>query len=94
MDDATIKAFRRALERSGMDRQSIEDLLRNLTFASSDDQSADELADSLNIKSQSIHARISRFGSYYGLPAVKLPNGRWRFPRNAKVLLKGKGRGR
>lgn len=94
MDDVTIKAFRCALERSGMDHDSIEDLLRDLKLTTLDDQGTEELADSLGLQPQSIHARISRFGHYYGLRPEKLPNGRWRWPRNAKALLKRQGRGR
>lgn len=88
MDDTTIKAFRSVLERMGMEHISIDDLLRAFESIDAGGQSTDELADSLHIKSQSIHARLSRFGSYYGLRPKKLPNGRLLWPRNGKDLLK------
>ncbi|WON74163.1 hypothetical protein [Nitrosospira sp. Is2] len=92
MDDATIKAFRCALERIGMDEKSTTALLGAFTSTSCDDQSTEELAKGLEVKSQSIHARVSRFGSYYGLRPIKLPNGRLRWPGDSKELLKRQGK--
>jgi len=59
-----------------------------------DDQSTKALAESIEVKPQSIHARVSRFGSYYGLRPIKLPNGRLRWPGNSKELLKRQGKSR
>lgn len=46
-------------------------------------QTTDDLASKLGIKPQSIRARLSLTGSYFGLTPKKLPNGRLLWPADA-----------
>lgn len=49
--------------------------------------STETLASQLNIKPQSIRARVCRTGSYFGLVPKKLPNGRLLWPSDSAERL-------
>jgi hypothetical protein len=42
--------------------------------------SCEQFADLNHVKAQSVRARISRFGNYFGIVPIKLANGRLVFP--------------
>jgi hypothetical protein len=49
--------------------------------------STEVLAQYLNLRPQSIRARLCRTGSYFGVRPQRLPNGRLLWPENAVDLL-------
>ncbi|SMF95162.1 hypothetical protein SAMN02949497_2508 [Methylomagnum ishizawai] len=49
--------------------------------------STEAFASQLNIKPQSIRARVCRTGSYFGILPKKLPNGRLLWPSDASERL-------
>lgn len=59
-----------------------------------DHQSTKAFSAQLGIKQESIHARLSQFGSYYGVIPTKLPNGRLAWPAgDALEIVKHQGKG-
>jgi hypothetical protein len=49
-----------------------------------------EIASDLGIQPESMHARICRTGSYFGIRPQKLPNGRLLWPDDTLDLLLGR----
>ena len=52
-----------------------------------------QFAQKVGIRPESIHARVCRFGSYFGVVPQKLPNGRLFWPNDAFEQLASKQEG-